>query len=402
MKLWAGQTISELGSRITRDGLPLAAVLTLGATPAQMGLLAAIGSAPVLLLGLVAGVWVDRLRRRPIMIVADLGRAALLITIPAAALLGVLNIWQLYIVAALTGILTLFFDVAYQSYLPSLVERENIVEGNSKLALSGSVAEFAGPTLTGFLVQTLTAPIAILFDALSFLVSVVSVALVRKPEPAPVPTQGRQNIGREAVEGLRVVLDNPVLRAFAGRSGTASFFGNFLAGLYGLYAIRVLGLGPAALGVIIAMGGAGDFLGALLAGRVVQRIGLGPTLVGASVLTGFIGFLLPLAGGPPIMAAAFLVAGQLFGDMSRTIYDINSVSLRQVITPDRLLGRTNASMQLLEAGVGPMGAMVGGILAEVMGVRQAVFISALGSLCASLWLIFSPVRELHAQPSPAE
>jgi len=402
LKLWAGQTVSEIGSRITREGLPLAAVLTLGATPAQMGLLAAIGSVPVLLLGLVAGVWVDRLRRRPILIAADLGRAALLITIPIAALLGALTIGHLYLVAALAGILTLFFDVAYQSYLPSLVERENIVEGNSKLALSGSIAEFAGPTLAGFLVQTLTAPIAILFDALSFLVSVVSVALIRKSEPPPVPAPGRKDMGREAVEGLRVVLDNPVLRAFAGRSGTASFFGDFLAGLYGLYAIRVLGLGPATLGIIIAMGGAGDFLGALLAGRVVRRIGLGPTIIAASVLSGFIGFLLPLAGGPPIVAAAFLVAGQLWGDMARTVYDINAVSLRQVITPDHLLGRTNASMRLLEAGIGPIGALVGGILGEVIGVRQAVFISVLGSLFASLWLVFSPVRRLRAQSSLAE
>jgi len=408
VKLWVGQTISELGSRITRDGLPLAAVIVLGAAPAQMGLLAAIGSAPVLLLGLVAGVWVDRLRRRPILIVADLGRAALLATIPLAAALGTLGIGQLYLVTALAGSLTLFFDVAYESYLPSLVERENMVEGNSKLALSGSVAEFAGPTLAGFLVQTLTAPIAILFYALSFIVSAVSVALIRKAEDplqrdsqAPVSFSPHpSSLRREALEGLQVLLNQPVLRAFAANSGTRSFFGNFLAGLYGLYAIRVLGLGPAALGVIIAMGGVGDLLGALLAARLVRRAGLGETLIGASVTNGLIGFLLPLAGGLPILAAAFLVAGQLFGDMARTIYDIHAVSLRQAITPDRLLGRTNASMQLLTAGVGPMGALVGGILGQAIGVRQAIFVSALGSSLACLWLIFSPVRKL-ARPEVA-
>ena len=410
IKLWAGQTISQLGSRITRDGLPLAAVLVLEATPSQMGLLAALGSAPVLVLGLVAGVWVDRLRRRPILIMADLGRAVLLATIPLAAVMGVLSIGQLYVVAALAGVLTLFFDVAYQSYLPSLVERENILEGNTKLALSDSVAEFAGPTLAGLLVQVLTAPIAILFDALSFLVSAASVALIRKAEGPAQQDKGTNvqtdpeaessfdprppSFQREALEGLRVVLRQPVLRALAGNSGTRSFFGSFLAGLYGLYAIRVLGLGPAALGAIIAVGGVGNLLGVLLAARLVRRAGLGATLIGASVANGLIGFLLPLAGGPPVAAAAFLVAGQLFGDMAQTIFDIHAVSLRQAMTPDRLLGRTNASMQLLEAGLGPIGALVGGVLGQIAGVREAIFISALGRFLAFLWLVSLPVRRL--------
>lgn len=410
IKLWAGQTISQLGSRITRDGLPLAAVLVLEATPSQMGLLAALGSAPVLVLGLVAGVWVDRLRRRPILIVADLGRAALLATIPLAAVMGVLTIEQLYLVAALAGVLTLFFDVAYQSYLPSLVERENILEGNTKLALSDSVAEFAGPTLAGLLVQVLTAPIAILFDALSFLVSAASVALIRKAEGSAPRDQATSaqtapeaessldprppSFQSEALEGLRVVLRQPVLRALAGTSSTHSFFGSFLAGLYGLYVIRVLGLGPAALGAIIAVGGVGNLLGALLAARLVRRAGLGATLIGASIANGLIGFLLPLAGGPPLAVAAFLVAGQLFGDMAQTIFDIHAVSLRQAITPDRLLGRTNASMQLLEAGLGPIGALVGGVLGQIAGVREAIFISALGRLLAFLWLVPLPVRGL--------
>ncbi len=184
MKLWAGQTISELGSRITRDGVPYTAVIVLNAPASQMGFLTAVGAASVLLFGLLAGVWVDRFRRRPIMIAADLARAVILASIPIAAYAHRLSMAQLYVVIALAGFCTVFFDVAYQSYLPSLVERENLLEGNSKLAMSASAAEIAGPSLTGILVQLITAPIAILFDAISFLISAASVILIRKPEPA--------------------------------------------------------------------------------------------------------------------------------------------------------------------------------------------------------------------------
>jgi MFS family permease len=394
MKLWTGQSISELGSRITRDGLPLAAVLVLRATPSQMGLLAAVGSAPVLLTGLLAGVWVDRLPRRPILIAADLGRAAVLASIPVAALLGLLNIWQLYIVLALTGILTVFFNVAYEAYLPSLVERENIVEGNTKLALSSAAAEVAGPGLAGVLIQAVTAPIAILLDALSFLLSVLTLAVIRKPEPPPAPAGVRKPIGHEVAEGMRAIWGNKLLRAFILSGGTRSFFGNFYGALYGLYAIRELGMGPAALGLTIATGGVGDLIGALVAGRLVRRYGLGPTLIGTFALSSSAGFLIPLAGGPVLLAVMLLMAAQLVGDMLRTVYTINEVSVRQTITPDRLLGRTNASMQLSEAGVGPLGALAGGVLGEMIGLRATLALAAIGSLAACLWLLFSPVRNL--------
>jgi predicted MFS family arabinose efflux permease len=394
MKLWTGQSISELGSRITRDGLPLAAVLVLRATPSQMGLLTAVGSAPVLLTGLLAGVWVDRLPRRPILIAADLGRAAVLASIPVAALLGLLNIWQLCIVLALTGILTVFFDVAYEAYLPCLVERENIVEGNTKLALSSAAAEVAGPGLAGFLIQAVTAPVAILLDALSFLLSVLTLAVIRKPEPPPAPAGARKPLGHEIAQGMRAIWGNKVLRAFILGGGTRSFFGNFYGALYGLYAIRELGMGPAALGLTIAMGGVGDLIGALVAGRLVRRYGLGRTLIGTFALSSSAAFLIPLARGPVLLAVILLMAAQLVGDMLRTVYTINEVSVRQTITPDRLLGRTNASMQLSEAGVGPFGALAGGILGEMIGLRATLALAAIGSLAACLWLLFSPVRNL--------
>ncbi|MEW5985918.1 MAG: MFS transporter [Chloroflexota bacterium] len=397
-RLWLGQTISELGSRITRDGVPLLAVITLGATPLQMGILSALGSVTIFLFGGIAGVWVDRLRRRPILIAADLGRAIVLATIPAAALLGVLRIEQLYAVIVLTGLFTVFFDVAYLAYLPALVEREHLVEGNSKLALSDSTAEVVGPGLTGVLIQAITAPMAILFDSLSFLASVVSLALIRKPEPPPASPAARQSLWREAREGFRFVLRTPILLALAGSEGTLNFFGAFFGVLYSLYAIRDLGMGAAALGLTIAMGGVGSFLGALLAGRLVSRLGLGVTLVSSLLLLALSAFLIPLARGPLVAAVTLMMAAQLFGDCFRAIYFIHEVSLRQAVTPDAFLGRAHATLKLLVAGVSPLGALVGGALGQAIGVRAALMVAAGGTLLATLWLFFSPVYKLQKQP----
>jgi MFS family permease len=402
MKLWTGQTVSEFGSVVTRDALPLVALLVLGASPAQMGLVAATGALPALVFGLAAGVWVDRVRRRPIMIAADLGRALLLLTIPAAALLGHLVMSQLYAVGVLVGALTIFFNVAYQSYLPSLVERENIVEGNAKLALSSSAAEIGGSGLAGVLVQAFTAPFAVLLDALSYLVSVASVAFIRKPEPPPRPPLERGHLLREVRDGFGFVVRQPVLRAFAGVSGIETFFGSFYAALYGLYAIRVLGLGPAGLGIVIAMGGVGSLAGALLAERAGRRFPLGAVLIGSLAVGTVVSIFTPLARGPVAVAAASLIVGQFFGDMSRTIYEIHQVSLRQAITPDRLLGRANASMQMLNAALGPLGALVGGWLGGKVGPRNTLWLAVAGLFLSLPWLIFSPVRRLREMPQTVD
>ena len=399
MKLWIGQTISEFGSIITRDALPLVAVLTLSATPAQMGVLAALGSAPALALGLPAGAWVDRLRRRPIMIVTDLASAVLLASVPIAWLLGVLRIEQLYVVAALAGALALFFDVAYTSYLPSLVEREHIVEGNSKLSASESVAEIGGSAVAGGLVQVFSAPITMCIDAASFLVSAVSLGLIRKKEPQPAPSEQQPNLRREMVEGLRLQFGHPMLRALAGGATTSTFFGSFYGALYGLYAIRELNIGPAVLGLLIASGGIGSFLGALLAGSVVKRFGLGSMLVWSRALAGALNVFIPLAAGQPLfVAVTFMFIAQIAGDMVSTVYSIHALSLRQAITPDRLLGRINAGMEFLRGGVATIGVLAGGFLGETIGVRPAVWVAALGALPACLWLIFSPIRVLREIP----
>jgi MFS family permease len=400
VKLWSGQTISELGSRITREGIPWTAVLVLHAGTVQMGFLAALGGAAMLVFGLVAGVWVDRLRRRPILIGADLGRAAILASVPAAAVAGVLSMGQLYAVAALAGILTVFFDVAYQSYLPALVAREQILEGNSKLALSSSIAEIAGPGLTGVLVQLITAPIAILFDAVSFLFSALMVVLIRKPEPPAEPREP-EHLVTETLAGVRFIFREPVLRALGLRSATTFFFMGFFGPLYVLYAIEILHLRPALLGVVIAMGGVGAMVGSVVAPRLVERFGLGRTFVVASLVQGLTNLLIPLAGlvGTPgtlqVLAVACLMVPQLFGDMAFMVYGINEITLRQTVAPEHVLGRVNAGMQLLARGIWPIGSLAGGFLAAALGVRATLALAAAGVVLSTLWLIASPLRRVR-------
>jgi MFS family permease len=394
LKLWTAQTISELGSRITREGIPLTALLVLHAGAAQMGLLSALGGAAVLVFGLVAGVWVDRVRRRPILIAADLGRAAVLASIPAAALAGALGMGQLYAVAAAAGVLTVFFDVAYQSYLPALVERDQILVGNSKLALSTSLAEIAGPGLTGFLVQLITAPIAILFDAVSFVISAVLLAGIRRPESAPEQRPPGRLLA-EALAGLRWILADPVLRAIGLRSATAWVFHGFLGSLYMLYAIDILRLSPAVLGLVIATGGAGAMAGAWLAPRIERRFPLGPTFVATSAIYGLTTLLIPLAAAAPALAVALLAITQLIGDSALMVYSINELSLRQRVVPSAVLGRASSGMQLLARGVYPIGALLGGGIGARAGVVTALSIAAGGLLLSTLWLVASPLRRLR-------
>src|SRR5438270_2266996 len=278
VKLWLGQTVSNFGSGITGIALPLTAVLVLAATPAQMGILGALDGVSVLVIGLLVGVWVDRVRRRPLLIATDLGRAFVLSTIPLAALLGVLGIGQLYVVAALAGVLTVFFNVASAAFIPSLIPQESLVEGNSKLGMSDSLAEIGGPAVAGPLVQLISAPFALLFDALSFLFSACCLGLIHTPEPLPTALEQRKGIWHDLIEGLRMVLKNPLLRALAGSAGIFSLFGNFVGTLYALYIIRQLGAPPIFLGFLVATGGVSALLGALMAERVVRRFGLGRTV----------------------------------------------------------------------------------------------------------------------------
>ena len=402
MKFWIGHTVSRFGSRITDDALPATAVLVLAAAPGQLGWLVAIESVPVLLVSLFAGVWVDRLRKRPLMIAADLGRALLLASVPAAALLHLLRIEQLFVVAALAGVLTVVFDVADQSFLPRLVSRERIAEGNSRLSVSGSVAEVTGPAIGGSLIQIITAPFTIAVDAISFVISAVSIASIRTEEPPPLPLAERGDVRSGIVAGLRLVLHNPVLRAMAASAGMRNFFGSFFAALYWPFAVRELGLAPAAVGALISVGGASGLVGALIAGPVTRRLGLGSAMVGTALLGALTALLVPLASGGPLAAAAYLFASQALGDACGEIYAINEVSLRQASVPDHLLGRANATTHFIAAGALPLGAITAGLLADQLGMRLMLLIAALGMVAAKLWIVFSPVRHLRNLPGQGD
>ncbi len=395
IKLWSAQTISVFGSQFTGLALPLIAALTLQATPAQMGILTAVEFAPFLLIGLFAGVWVDRLPRRPVLIAGDIGRGLVLLTIPAAVFANRLAMPQLYVVGFIVGVLTVFFDVAYQAYLPSLVDRRQLVEGNSRLEATRSLSQVTGPGIAGLVIQAFTAPIAITLDAVSFFASGALIGAIRKSEDRSTQP-GRRSMFAEVREGLALVLGNPLLRSIAACTGTFNFFSSALSALYILFATRQLGLTAALIGIIFSITNVGGLIGALSAARIASRIGVGRTIVGASFIAGL--GLIPIALATRELAVPLLVLAGLLTSFGNPVYNINQVSLRQAITAQRLQGRMNATMRFLVWGTMPLGGLAGGALGEALGLRGALTVAALGGLLAFLWVLFSPVRSLRQIP----
>jgi MFS family permease len=402
VKLWAGQTVSRFGTHITDAALAAVAVIVLQATPAQMGWLGALAGLPILLVSLFAGVWVDRLRRRPILIAADLGRAFILLSIPLAALAGLLQMPQLYIVAFLVGLLDVLYNVADQSYLPAIVPRAKLVEANARIGASASVAEVAGPSLAGLLLQWLSAPYAILVDVGTYLFSATSLGLIRKHEPAPESLE-HPNLWREMKEGLGIVVHHPILRAIMGTTATHRFFGSFIGTVYWLFLVRDLGLSPAIVGVSIGIGGLGALIGTLLAKRMSLLFGVGRTIIGSLVIIPlFSGFLLlPITTWPTSVVTGLIFAVQLVGDIFWSVFAINIISLRQAVIPAQMLGRASASLDFVGEGAAPIGALVGGLIATLIGARWTWLAGAAGILAGTLWLIFSPVSRLQSFDSSA-
>lgn len=397
MKLWVGQTISLFGSALSRLALPLIAAITLNATPAEMGLLAAIGMAPSLVVGLFAGVWVDRSRRRTWLIAGDIGRALLLATLPAAALLGVLSMMQLYVVGFLGGAFTVCFDVAARSYLPTVIDRRQLVEGNGKLELSGSLTAVAGPSLAGVIIQAITAPMAVVLDACSYLASALCVCLIRRREEAPQMV--RAPMVAQVREGLGVVFGNPVLRAFAGCLATSNLTSEAFFALYILFGTRELGLNAAALGLVYGIGASGALVGAVLAPGVAARLGVGR----AVIIGAWLGSLevLPVVFATPRLAVPLLLLSSLLGNFGWVLYNVNATSVRQAVTPLALQGRMNATLHFIVSGMLPLGALAGGALGEVLGLRETITLAAVGSLLSGLWVVCSPVRDLARLPETA-
>lgn len=387
--------MSELGSVVTRTALPIVAVITLHATALQMGILIASASVGVLLVGLFAGVLVDRSRRRPFMIGTDLIRAVLLLAIPALALSGALRIEQLYVVAFVEAALGALFDVAYRTYLPSLLSSDRLLEGNAKIGMTSAVAELGGPGLAGALVQLITAPFALVVDACSYVVSAISILLIRTPEHGVERPEHAVGIWNELRDGLAAVGRHPLLRPMALASVTSQLFGNFFASLYTLYALDELGLSPLLLGIVISAGGVGSLAATVLVGPVTRRFGIGPAIVWCRVAAGALAFLVPIAGGPPLVAALYLLIPQLIGDGLQTVSMVDGLTVRQLVTPARLLGRVNGTMTVLLEGVAPIGAIAGALVAEAYGLRPAFWIAVTGSLLGTGFLVLSPLRRLR-------
>ena len=394
-KLWTGQTVSQLGSVVTRTALPLVALLALGAGPIEMAALTVARSSGVLLVGLVAGAWVDRLERRPVLIWTDIVRAALLFTVPIAFVAGVLRIELLYVAAFVVASLGTLFDSAYRAYLPSLVGVERVLEGNSKIATSEAIAEIGGPGFAGALVQIVSAPFAILIDAVSFVVSAISLALIGHREPPPPPRATRLAIVREVSEGIGVVRRHPLLFPMAASSVTNHFFGSFYAAMYSLYLLNDLHLSPFLLGVVISAGGVGSLAGSFLATRASRRFGVGPTFVGCAAASSAVGILTPLAAGPLFLATLMVFIPQLVGDALQTIEWIGHDTVVQTVTPDRVLGRVVATLDVLSHGVAPLGAIVAALIAESFSVRTAIAVGWAGMLASAAWLVFSPLPRLR-------
>lgn len=393
-KLWVGQTISLIGSQVTILALPITAAVTLGATSLQMGMLSALGSLPALLFGLFAGVWVDHHKRRMVLIGADIGRAIALSLIPLSVLAGMLRVEVLYVVSFLAGSLGLFFNIAYRSYLPSLVEGGQLVRANSRLELSSSIAEIAGPGLAGGLVQLIGAPMAIAIDAFSYLVSAFSVGLIRAPEPELHPEGTQTHLGRDIQDGLRHVFGEAKLCALAGCITSLSFFNAIFEAVQILYLTRLLGLSAGWLGIIFAGGSVGFLLGAMVTERVNKRIGMGKSLLLGVVLVGSSDLLFPIAGRLQVqwLVIGLLILAQFFFGIGLTLFQIGQVSLRQSLTPDHLQGRMNATLSMLSWGIVPLGGLLGGVLGEFFGVSPTLVLAAIGEVLSVLWLYFSPVR----------
>jgi MFS family permease len=431
VKLWTAATISLFGTQVTFIAIPVIAVLILGATPFEVALVGTFEFLPFLLFTLPAGVWVDRLPRRRILIAGDLGRALMLATIPLAYVFEVLTIWQIFIVAFVNGVFTVFFDIADQSYLPTVLDREELVDGNAKLQASMSTAQVVGQPLGGGIVSLLTAPFAIALDAISYVISALFIFSIRRreradrPESTPAaeavtamspagpsvttetvaeaeepPPPRKPSLRQEVAEGLRFVLGHRYLRSIAATTGSSNLFGNIAFSIFPVFAYRDLELTPEVVGLIGGGFGAGALLGALTASRVAEKFGVGRAIVGSIFVSAPAALLVPISSHET--ALVLIGGGGLLSGWANVVYNVNQVSLRQAITPEPMLGRMNATMRFIVWGTIPIGQIIGGAIATIFGTITAIWIGAIGGLFAFLPVLLSPVRSLRriedAQP----
>ena len=390
LRLWSAASISSVGARISREGIPLTAVLTLHAAPGAIGVLAALGAAPAVAAGLLCGPWVDRGGRRGLMIAADLSRAALLASIPICAAFHGLSLAALCLVAALVGAGATLFDMASHAFLPSIVPQDRLVDANAGLSASYSAAEIAGPGVTGLLVTLLTAPIAMAVNVVTYLASALFLAFI--PKAATVSSEPpAQDERPDILGGLRIAWREPSVRALLAMTANQALAGGIFSALYILFAIRALALSPLMLGITVAVGGAGSLIGAAITPALARRIGVGPAIPLSAWATAACLVLIPLAGGGPFVAMGVLMVAQLFGDAAGTASEILMVSCRQGLLPAATLGRTAGAFAATEGVARTIGALAGGLIGETLGLRMALAIAAGGFLLAPLWTLGSPL-----------
>lgn len=397
--LWSGQTVSEMGSAVTQIALPLFAVVVLKASTFQVGLLTAATSAAFAVIALPAGALVDRRPKRSVMIVCDLLRLVIIGSIPVAAALGTLTMTQLYVVAVATGVCTVFFDVSYQSYVPSLVRAEDLMDANGKLGATGAFAQLGGPSLGGGLVAAFGAAGAMTADAISYAVSVVSIFGIRRREEPPPPRRADETLRSQIAEGLRFVTRHRILRRVVACTGTANLFSGMTSALAMVFLVRVLHVRPALTGLIMAGSAIGAIAGGVFAGRLAKKIGSArviwvsmlvfsaPQVIAAAAWRGWGVLLFPLGWG---------ITG-----FSALVYNVAQVSYRQSVTPPELMGRMNAAVRWVVWGTLPIGGVLGGVLGTLIGVRPALWLAFIGSWAAGWFVFFSPLRHMRDVPQPA-
>lgn len=402
--LWIGDTISQVGTQLSVVALPVLAVQTLGARESQLGILAACETAAFLLVGLPAGAWVDRWRKRRVLVGNDLLRAALFASVPLAWWLDVLSLPQLFAVAALTGVCTVFFDVAYQSYLPYLVAGDQLVAGNARLQASQSVAQVGGPAVAGGLLRLVPAPLVIALDAASFLASALFVARIRRTDSAP-PVTERRPLRAEVAEGLRFVLGHRLLRRVVACTALFNLFAAMSTALFPLFLLRDLGLTTTTLGIVYSASAVGGLAGAVLTSRITRVLGEGRTIPLSALLGAPAAIATPLAAHVPGgWRPVLLIAGGVLLYAQVVIYNITQVSFRQRVTPPALLGRMNASVRFIVWGTQPLGALAGGALGAAVGIMPVLWIAVAGFAAAALPVLVSPLsrmRDLPAAPEPS-
>ncbi len=399
-KLWAAQTVSAFGARITREGLPIMAVTTLGASAATLGVLAAVASGAALAAALATGGLIDRHRRRPLLIGADLLRAAVLITIPISAGLGVLTLPQVLAAAALVAAASVVFDIASHSYLPSIIGKAELVEGNSRLAATESVAEVGGPALAGLLFQWLSAPIAVAANAVTYLVSAGFLATIRNPEAAPAGSPP-DHWTRDVTQGFRLAWSDPHMRPLLLMTAAQGLFGGVFSALYVLFAVRTLGLTPAMLGLAIGAGEVGALAGAVIAPRLSHRLGQGRAIIVAIAGAALAVLITPFAPAAPVAGLAALIVSQVIGDAFAVAGGVLTASLRQTLLPQAVLGRVAGAFHASAGAMSVIGALGGGLLGQAIGPRAALLIAALGFLIPALIAVLSPLRDLR-ENAPAD